>query len=877
MSLKDYQSEVLDRYEAFLHAWRAQAEANPGTRQASRLAFEQCTQANFGFRIPYHAPEALAADDVPVVCLRVPTGGGKTVIGGHAIARAKRALPLGERSLTVWLVPTDAIRTQTLRVLKTPGELLYRELRTLFGEVAVLDIDEALAVPPSVLDGHDTIIVATMQAFKQADTERLAVYRANGALMEHFRGIEGSGWSLVEALALRRPFIVVDEAHNQGSELAFDTLARLAPSAVLELTATPDRLHQPSNVLVSISASTLQSEDMIKLPVDMAVHPDWRIALREAIAQLGALQREADAECVATGEVLRPIMLLQAERQQKDNPDAMTVDRVRAALIDEFGIPAAQIARSATGVDELVDVDAAALRFVITSDKLREGWDWPAAYVLMSFRGSSTQMALEQVLGRILRMPQVTRKRHEALNRAYAFAVSSNIAEVAATLRDGLVQAGFERQDINDLVRTVMPQADGAEDLFRQNASVSLSLPMAGDAVVLPDFSQMPDATRKRIEGKLDISPETGSMTLRGQWKPAEQKALQDAFAGTTAAAGLERAFNRLAAPVELPVQTPSERGEAFSLPLLAWSQGDWLVDLGDAPPLEGTLALGEIDPLLDEAAYPRELETLQRRRLQMNDAGRLHLDPLEKLDVQMGLFGVRDTASVEDLLWTLEQHLSAADLEPDELSAWLSGVLRHLQEARGFSIDELAYRRPRLREALGERIAAARRMGHRQRFLDLLGDETQMSADARLQCVFKSGRYAWDSLYNGFITLPKHFFPQIGNLKSQGEEFECADFIANRLDGVRDWVRNIERKHGAFSLPTSKQRFYPDFLLRMQDGRMLVVEYKGAHLYNDPDQVEKRRIGALWARRAGKGFGFVMPKQKEWSAIQQALDDMRA
>ncbi|MBV2209639.1 MAG: DEAD/DEAH box helicase family protein [Thermomonas sp.] len=872
MSLKDYQSEVLDRYEAFLHAWRAQSEANPGTRQASRLAFEQCTQANFGFRIPYHAPEALAADDVPVVCLRVPTGGGKTVIGGHAIARAKRALPLGEHSLTVWLVPTDAIRTQTLRVLKTPGELLYTELRNLFGDVAVLDIDEALAVPPSVLDGHDTIIVATMQAFKQADTERLAVYRANGALMEHFRGIDGSGWSLVEALALRRPFIVVDEAHNQGSELAFDTLARLAPSAVLELTATPDRLHQPSNVLVSISASTLQSEDMIKLPVDMAVHPDWRIALREAIAQLDTLQREADAECAATGEVLRPIMLLQAERQQKDNPDAMTVDRVRQALIDEFNVPTAQIARSATGVDELVDVDAATLRFVITSDKLREGWDWPAAYVLMSFRGSSTQMALEQVLGRVLRMPQVTRKQHEALNRAYAFAVSSNIAEVAATLRDGLVQAGFERQDINDLVRTITPENNGAADLFRQNASVSLPLPMQGDAVVLPDFSQLPEATRKRIEGKLDISPETGSLTLRGPWKPAEQKALKDAFAGTTAATGLEQAFSRLASPAESLVPTPSERGEKFALPLLAWSQGDWLCDLGDAPALEGTLALAEVSAQLDDAAFPREVETLQRRRLQMNEAGRLNLDPLEKLDVQMGFWGVRDSASVEDLLWTLERGLSAPDLEPDELAAWLSGALRHLQESRGFSIDELAYRRPRLREALGERIAAARRMGHRQRFLDLLGDETQMSADARLQCVFKSGRYAWDSQYNGFVTLPKHFFPQIGNLKSQGEEFECADFIANRLEGVRDWVRNVERKPGAFSLPTSKMRFYPDFLLRMEDGRMLVVEYKGAHLYNDPDQVEKRRIGELWARRAGKGFGFVMPKQKDWGAIQQAL-----
>ena len=872
MSLKDYQNTVLDRFEDFLHAWRAQGEANPGTRQASRLAFEACTQANFGFRIPYHAPAALADDDVPVVCLRVPTGGGKTVIGGHAIARAKRALPLGEHSLTVWLVPTDAIRTQTLRVLKTPGELLYTELRTLFGEVAVLDIDEALSVPPAVFDSHDTIIVATMQAFKQADTERLAVYRANGALMEHFRGIDGSGWSLVEALALRRPFIVVDEAHNQGSELAFDTLARLAPSAVLELTATPDRMHQPSNVLVSISASTLQAEQMIKLPVDMAVHPDWRIALREAIAQLDRLQREADAECVETGEVLRPIMLLQAERQQKDNPEAMTVDRVRAALIDEFNVPAAQIARSATGVDELAEVDAATLRFVITSDKLREGWDWPAAYVLMSFRGSSTQMALEQILGRVLRMPQVTRKRHEALNRAYAFAVSGNIAQVAATLRDGLVQAGFERQDVNDLVRTMAPAADDAHDLFRQHASVSLPLPMDGDAVMLPDFSQLPEATRKRIEGKLDVSPETGSLTLRGEWKPAEQNALKEAFADAAAVASLEQAFARLASPATPPTPTPSERGEDFALPLLAWSQGDWLSDLGDAPPLEGTLALGEVDALLDDAAFAREVETLQRARLKIEGTGKLKLDPLDKLDVQMGLFGVRETASVEALLWSLERSLSAPDLDPDELAAWLSGALRHLQETRGFGIDELAYRRPRLRDALEARIARARQVGHRQRFLDLLGDEARMSADERLQCVFRSGRYAWDWQYNGFVTLPRHFFPQIGNLKSQGEEFECADFIANRLDGVRDWIRNVERKPGAFSLPTSKQRFYPDFLLRMQDGRVLVVEYKGAHLYDDPDQAEKRRIGELWARRAGKGYGFVMPKQKDWDMIRAAL-----
>lgn len=872
MSLKAYQSDVLDCYEAFLRAWRAQAEAHPGERVASRLAFEACTQQNFGFRIPYHTPPAFEASDTPVVCLRVPTGGGKTLIGGHAIARIKRSLVPVEHGLTLWLVPTDAIRSQTLRALRTPGALLHDELRALFGEVAVLDIDEALSVSPAVLDSHDTIIVTTMQAFKQAETDRLAVYRANGALMEHFRGIDGSGWSLAEALALRRPFIVVDEAHNQGSALAFDTLARLAPCAVLELTATPDRLHQPSNVLVSISASTLQNEDMIKLPVDMAVHPDWRIALREAIAKLDALQSAADAERAVTGEALRPIMLLQAERQQKDNPDAMTIDRVRAALIEQFDVPAVQIARSATGVDELSDADLATLRFVITADKLREGWDWPAAYVLMSFRGSSTQMALEQILGRVLRMPQVQRKRQEALNCAYAFAVSNNLAEVAATLRDGLVQAGFERQDANDLVRSVA-LAGGSDDLLRVQASVSVPLPAQDGCLVLPDLSQLPEATRKRIETKLELSPETGSLTLRGQWSAKEQKALKEAFREPAAIAVLEQAFTHLQSPAAASPKTPSELGQTFELPLLAWSQGDWIGDLGDAPVLEGTLALADVDATLDNAAFPREVETLQRARLRLGDAEKLKLDPLEQLDVQLGLFGVRDTASIEDLQWTLEQRLAAQDLDPEDLSAWLSGALRYLLEVRGFSCGELVYQRVKLIDVLAERIAHARRHGQQQRFLDLLGDETRMSADDRLQCVFSAGRYAWDWQYNGLVTLTKHFFPQIGNLREQGEEFECADFIANRLDGVRDWVRNIERKPGAFSLPTSHQRFYPDFLVRMDDGRMLVVEYKGAHLYDNPEQVEKRRIGELWARRAGDRFRFVMPRNKDWGMIRAALE----
>lgn len=871
MRLKKYQALVLEAYEGFLKAYRVAADATPGMRNASRDAFEQCTQQHFKLKIPYHAPPALAEADVPVVCLRIPTGGGKTMIGGHAIARFKRCLLPAGTSLTLWLVPSDAIRSQTLRMLRTSGELLHDELRALLGDVAVLDIDEALSTPPSVFDAQDTVIVATMQAFKQENTDKLAVYKPNGALMEHFRGVENPSWSLVEALKLRRPFVIVDEAHNQGTELAFDTLARLDPCAVLELTATPDRLHQPSNVLYSVSASTLQGEDMIKLPVDMAAHGDWQIAMREAIACLDRLQALAETEKAATGESLRPIMLLQAERQQKDNPDAMTVDRVWQALQTDFAVPAQQIARSATGVNELDVADPAELRFVITADKLREGWDWPEAYVLLSFRGSSTQTALEQILGRVLRMPNVQRKQQEELNRAYAFAVSTNILAVAQTLRDGLVHAGFERQDAEDLIRTPDPKED---DLLRSLQSVSIELPV-DDAgrLQLPDFSATAESTRKRIENKLDISPETGSLTIRGEWSPAEQKALKAALPSDAAVQAAEHAFARLVSPPGPPEKTPSENGESFSLPLLTWKQGDWVGELNDAPALEGSLSLAEVDTLLTDESFPRQLEEMQRKRLGMSEDGKLKLDSLQRLQVQMNLVGVRETASDIDLLWWLERRLIDNDIDPDEMAAWLSGVLRHLLDTRGFSVDELAFRKTRLRDVLAMRINAVRSAGHKQRFLSLLEDEASLGADERFQCIFSSGRYAWDWQYNGFVDLPKHFFPQIGNLKSQGEEFECANFIANELAGVKDWIRNVDRKPGAFALPTSKHRFYPDFLVRMQSGCILVVEYKGAHLYDDKDQAEKRRVGDLWARRAGANFRFVMPQERDWKSIEAALN----
>jgi len=253
MQLKDYQAKLLDDFADFLRRCVDTGSA--------KTAYQDSVKAwrDLSFDPPYFPLPG--AEEVPYVCLRVPTGGGKTFLAAHAIDMVKQHYLPSETTLTIWLVPTEAIRSQTLRILKNREHPLTQSLRRAVGSIEVLEVSEALYVTPSTLDTHHTIIVATMQSFKREDASALKVQQENGQLMDHFGHKipeEAKGnHSLVDVMRLRKPFVIVDEAHNQGTDLALDTVADFNPCAVLELTATPDRNHSPSNVLRSVSASIL--------------------------------------------------------------------------------------------------------------------------------------------------------------------------------------------------------------------------------------------------------------------------------------------------------------------------------------------------------------------------------------------------------------------------------------------------------------------------------------------------------------------------------------------------------------------------------------------------------------------------------------------
>ncbi|NBB75145.1 MAG: DEAD/DEAH box helicase family protein, partial [Bacteroidetes bacterium] len=450
--LKDYQQRSLDALQQYFRLANDLNDAD--------TAFYKITGKTMGRRIPYNPVPGL--EGLPYICVRIPTGGGKTYVAAHAVGIATKDLLGADQSVVLWLVPTTTILEQTLDALKNPKHPYRRALeQEAPGGVRVMSVEEALEVNRATLDTKTTVIVSTMQAFRVDDTEGRKVYEDSGALIDHFENLDPGlkdalecfengqpKRSLANVLALRRPIVMVDEAHHARTDLSFETLARFRPSSIVEFTATPHRDEdRRSNVLVSVSAAELKTEEMIKLPIDLTVYQPWKELLELADNQLATLDQAAQEERKATDEYIRPIMLIKAEAAYSD--DSVTVDTVEKALKHDLNVPDEQIAVATGASDDLEGVDisdrACPIRYVITIQKLGEGWDCPFAYVLCSVAAMRSNRAVEQMVGRVLRMPNVKRKEHGALNKAYAFAADDAFAEALDAVRDVLVENGFER------------------------------------------------------------------------------------------------------------------------------------------------------------------------------------------------------------------------------------------------------------------------------------------------------------------------------------------------------------------------------------------------------------------------------------------------
>jgi len=156
MNLKQYQSHSLHWLRRYYQECRKMQEVEMSF--PASMAFMSVTgEIHEGQGLPYAPVKQVPG--IPYVCLRIPTGGGKTLVACEAVSLGVKDLLQQDRALILWLVPSDTIRSQTLSRLKDSADPYRQALDTTLGNVAVLDIEEATRMKRALLDSHTVIVV----------------------------------------------------------------------------------------------------------------------------------------------------------------------------------------------------------------------------------------------------------------------------------------------------------------------------------------------------------------------------------------------------------------------------------------------------------------------------------------------------------------------------------------------------------------------------------------------------------------------------------------------------------------------------------------------------------------------------------------------
>lgn len=133
--------------------------------------------------------------DVPFVCIRIPTGGGKTLVGCKSVERIM-SIALQHKmdtGIVMWFVPSDSIKTQTLKKFRDAKDWHYEMLNESFDtKFKVFSNEEALTITPEDVRNNLCIIVASLDAFRKDASiqKKYKVYKENGSLMDHFQNLK---------------------------------------------------------------------------------------------------------------------------------------------------------------------------------------------------------------------------------------------------------------------------------------------------------------------------------------------------------------------------------------------------------------------------------------------------------------------------------------------------------------------------------------------------------------------------------------------------------------------------------------------------------------------------------------------------------------
>jgi type III restriction enzyme len=275
---------------------------------------------------------------------------------------------------------------------------------------------------------------------------------------------------------------------------------------------------------------------------------------------------------------------------------------------------------------------------------------------------------------------------------------------------------------------------------------------------------------------------------------------------------------------------------------------------------------------------YPAELSEAEFRIEERADMYLIDVIGKRLVERHLGsqaAFGFEDVpTNVTDLALSrqLERALRQQGIRPEVLLEFIRKTIGWLVNGRKLSVPTLLHVRFALEKALREKIEAYRQKAYDSGYqLRLFGESAAVETSYKYAFAFDPENYRATAFYHGAFKFPKHYYGDgfVGEFDNREEE-ECARAIEMHPQ-VKRWVRNVV---GMFGLPTATGTFYPDFFAELNDGRVLLAEYKGEHLVEHEQQ--KKNIGERWeAKSGGKAlFFWAVKKDEHGRDVRRQLED---
>ncbi|HEX8517412.1 MAG TPA: DEAD/DEAH box helicase family protein [Bacteroidia bacterium] len=846
MELKSYQKKVIEdlaEYFQYLQKYKSPAKAfnnfwqeKSGTDSLSLPGDPRYYQDNI--------------ENTVHLCIKVPTAGGKTFIACNALKTIFNQLPPERPKAVVWLVPWSNLLDQTVKNLSDREHPYCQKLNSLFNNrVSIIEKQDLLfgtGFNPSTVKENLTIMVMNYASIRAKNKDDRKIYDQNSSLAVFAHGItktshvlpDSDETSLINVIRGLNPVLIVDESHNAESPLSVEMLRNLNPSFILDLTATPK---DNANIISLVPAIELKKEHMVKLPVIVFNHQDKEGVVESALHLREKLQKLADKQTENGGKYIRPIVLFQAQSKTKE--DNTTFEKLKKQLI-EVGIPESEIKIKTAGKDELKGLDLMSrdctVKYIITINALKEGWDCPFAYILASLADRSSEVDVTQILGRVLRQPYVMKHADPMLNLSYVITASAKFNETLQSIIKGLKESGFSEKDYRQKNEMPLEISEETKESFVPQSAL-IEMKFDARRITFDTQSDHIPASVQTIEA---LAIEENKQMEKQIAELGENDSTAEIFQDMGIKIKkyeMREAVAELARSIKLPKFI-------IARPPLLFKEQDY--ELLDRANLMDGFRLSELDIKIDFESVSSDLYKIDLEEMNSNEY-RMSPFKIENENdefynrlIESILMKPRE-AQIKDLSYQAIRHLGKMNpISETEIEKYVTRVLENMNSER---LRDFAYKRFSYSDKIKQRINELADIHAEKKFQEWL-------------------------VINKISAVPHWNFPtaiipgatadEIGNslYSREGEMNGLEKQFALSISGCSNiafWHRNLGKGKG-YSLNGSRSNHYPDFIIVTKKGTVILAETKGSDRDN-PDSISKRKLGKAWSELSGPAYKYMM------------------